>query len=310
MMERRLTDRTHCIPLSSQGRARPEREIRLRRMACGFTLIEAVMVMVLTGILAAVVARFITVPVQSYFDSAARAELTDTADTALRRMARDIRLALPNSVRVSGNYMEMLLTKTGARYLSDEDGAVSGNILDFDNASHTSFDVVGMMPSGTQAITAGDQIVVYNLGPGFSPADAYDCTTSCNRATVASVAGNTITLTANPFAAESPSVFKSPDHHFQAVTTPITYVCANGNLTRYWGYAIQATQPTSTGSAPLASASSALLASGVTACSFSYLSLANTHTGLVDLSITMQDANNANSGSVTLEQQVHVDNTP
>eukprot|EP01133_Synstelium_polycarpum_P021102 gene21102-25353_t len=61
------------------------------------------------------VAMFIRLPVQGYIDANARAALADLADTATRRMARDIRLALPNSVRVTGNgrYLELLLTKSG-----------------------------------------------------------------------------------------------------------------------------------------------------------------------------------------------------
>ena len=54
----------------------------------GFTLIEAIMVITITGILAAIVAVFIRTPVDGYIDSVARAELTDAADTALRRIAR------------------------------------------------------------------------------------------------------------------------------------------------------------------------------------------------------------------------------
>ncbi|HJW54946.1 MAG TPA: prepilin-type N-terminal cleavage/methylation domain-containing protein, partial [Burkholderiaceae bacterium] len=66
----------------------------------GFTLLEAIIVIAITGIIAAVVAVFIVKPVQGYVDSARRAEMTDTADTALRRISRDLHLALPNSVRV------------------------------------------------------------------------------------------------------------------------------------------------------------------------------------------------------------------
>ncbi|MDP1682827.1 MAG: prepilin-type N-terminal cleavage/methylation domain-containing protein, partial [Burkholderiales bacterium] len=56
----------------------------------GFTLIEMVVVIVLTSILASVVAMFIRLPVQGYVDTARRAEMTDIADTALRRMGRDL----------------------------------------------------------------------------------------------------------------------------------------------------------------------------------------------------------------------------
>ena len=72
-----------------------------RKQQCGFTLIEMIVVIVITGIIAGIVAVFLRAPVQGYMDSARRAELTDIADTALRRMARDVRTAVPNSVRFS-----------------------------------------------------------------------------------------------------------------------------------------------------------------------------------------------------------------
>ena len=81
----------------------------------GFTLIETMLAIAVTGI----VALFIRQPVQAYVDSEARAELIDTADTALRRIGRDLRLALPNSIRTTASganqYIEFMLTKTGGR---------------------------------------------------------------------------------------------------------------------------------------------------------------------------------------------------
>lgn len=126
----------------------------------GFTLVEAVLVMVITAIVLAGVAAFIIAPVRGYVDSAARADMADTGDTALRRIARDLRLALPNSVRVGtdgsgASYIELLLTRTGARYLADEDKASSGNILDFYNTGKSSFDIVGPVPTGEQTIQPG-----------------------------------------------------------------------------------------------------------------------------------------------------------
>lgn len=121
-----------------------------RRLARGFTLVEMVIVIVITGIIGTMVAVFIRVPVQGYMDVAARAALADTADTAARRLTRDVRLALPNSVRVSNNglFLELLLTKTGGRYLSDSDPSGLGSVLSFETTpASPAFSVVGAMPA-------------------------------------------------------------------------------------------------------------------------------------------------------------------
>ncbi|HJV74345.1 MAG TPA: type II secretion system protein [Noviherbaspirillum sp.] len=272
----------------------------------GFTLVESIMVIVITGIIAAVVAVFIRTPVQAYFDGAARAELADVADTALRRMARDLRLALPNSVRVdgTGSYIELLLTRDGGRYLAEEDNPTGANpqVLDFNDITRMTFEVVGPMP--VPAITQGDYIVVYNLGPSQAPADAYDCSGQCNRAQVASApVGNSVTLTANPFAAQT-SAMRSPSRRFQVVTTPVTYGCAGGKLTRYWNYTISPAQPTPPSGSSL---QTAVLANNVS-CAFAYNNQANTRAGLIALALTITGSGEA--GTVRLFQQVHVDNTP
>jgi MSHA biogenesis protein MshO len=145
----------------------------LRREA-GFTLVEAIVAIVIIGIVAGMVAVFIRLPILGYRDSVDRAELTDQADLALRRMARDIRLALPNSVRVSdtGDHLELLQTRSGARYLSLEDATGSDQILDFDDAGKTRFAAL-MPPKTFDDVQVGDFVVVYNLGADMSPADAY-----------------------------------------------------------------------------------------------------------------------------------------
>ena len=111
----------------------------LQRQQSGFTLVEMIVVMVITGIIGGMVAIFIRAPVQGYMDSARRAELTDIADTALRRMARDVRSAVPNSVRLSGStVIEFLPTRDGGRYRAN----TPGNVLNFGTLDG-SFDIVG-----------------------------------------------------------------------------------------------------------------------------------------------------------------------
>lgn len=302
------------------------RPTSLRRQR-GFTLIEMVVTMVIIGIVAGMVAVFIRAPVRSYLDTAARVELADAADTATRRIARDVRLALPNSVRVTGNaagefYLELLLTKTGGRYLAQDDAA-PGNILGFDPdappASPNVFTIVGAAPTGVQAILPGDFIVVNNLGDS-APVNAYNCAEKCNRATVASVAGNSVTMTANPFLAANPAnatmrAMPSLSNRFQVVTTPVTYFCApnangGGTLQRYSGYTIQADQPVNAAAAPLVNAPvSGQLAGQVAACSFAFNALANVQRGLVTIDLTL-GAPNSSGGQVRLMQQAQINNTP
>jgi MSHA biogenesis protein MshO len=289
----------------------------------GFTLIELIVVIIITAIVAGMVTVFIRAPVQGYLDVAARAELADAADMASRRIARDVRLALPNSVRVtsngSGSYLELLLTKTGGRYLSEDDNLSStpGNVLAFDPltpvANAKVFTIVGAPPAGLQTIVAGDFIVVNNLGDQ-PPVDAYNCSGQCNRAQVASISGNNVTLANNPFVAQTPSM-PSLSYRFQVVSTVVTYHCApnvngTGTLTRYAGYAIQPTQPLSATAAPLNSApSAALMAMQVAGCGFSFATLPNLQRGLVSIGLTL-GAPGSNAGQITLVQQAQVNNSP
>lgn len=288
------------------------------RQQMGFTLIEAIIVILITAVVAGMVAMFIRMPFLAYIDVAARAELTDAAETATRRIARDVRLALPNSVRITNKtptepYLELLLTKTGGRYLDEDDG-ITGNYLQFERPSLNcaltpldagcSFDVLGNMPSAPLNIVAGDQLIVYNLG--IEQADAY---VGGNRTTINTVVGNRLTMSNQVFALQSPAM-RSPTRRFQIVSTPVTYFCEppdkdiTGKLWRYWDYPITAVQAT-----PPVGGKRALLADGILECKFDYTNIANLHSALVNVFFKMERPK-GDTGVVTLFSQIHVDNTP
>src|SRR5689334_9482352 len=105
----------------------------------GFTLVEAVIVIAITGLLAAITTRFIVQPVQLYLATQARAELVDVADNAMRRIARELRAALPNSQRVtsSGLSLELIPVTSVARYKTEGTDRLTFGSID------TSFDIVG-----------------------------------------------------------------------------------------------------------------------------------------------------------------------
>jgi len=289
----------------------------------GFTLVEAVMVIVMTGIIAAIVAVFIRSPVDSYLDAQRRSDLTDAADVMLRRLAREVRLALPNSLRVDTatsptfSYVEFILATAGGRYRDASDGSTGGNLLDFTDNTRLEFDVLGPMP-GNPALAPGDFVVVYNLGPGYAPADAY---TGGNRAQVSCVGAacgpplpaNTVRLASNPFATASPPL-PSPGSRFQVVPGSIravTYECprtgvAPGTMTRYWNY--NAGGFNASISTPPAGGSSAIALANVT-CEIGYTASVSQRNGLLYVKLTLSDGTSSGE-SITVFQQIHVDNSP
>jgi len=126
----------------------------------GFTLVELIVVMVLTGIIGVSMMVFFKPTIDAYFDARRRAEMTDAADTALQRISRDVRSAVPNSIRAFGNdCFEFLPTSAGGRYrmAADIDSGVD-QALDI-TLPVTTFDVLSPL-SAAPAI--GDWVVIGN----------------------------------------------------------------------------------------------------------------------------------------------------
>lgn len=263
------------------------------------------MVIAITGVLSAIVAQFIVQPVQGYLATTARAGLVDTTDLALRRIGRDLRSALPNSVRTnaSGLAVELIPTSGGARYATEGSGALQFGTTD------NSFELVG--PALT--LTASQQFVFYNLGAAVTGSDAYAANSTAleqsasNRRTATNGAGAASTITLSSLAGLPVGTF-APPFRVTAVQTPVTYRCdlSAGTLTRYQGYGFVATQPD-----PPGSGTSAVLATGVTACRFSVEgTLVAARSALVNLRLALAATTSAGTETVTLHHAVYVDNLP
>lgn len=273
-----------------------------------YTMVELVVVIALTGVVAAMGVAFLRAPVLQYVDTARRAELSDAADTALRRITRDLRTALPNSVRVKAVggviYLEYLHAVASGRYREYPDSAGAGDPLDFHAADGT-FEVIGALPP----LAAGDAIVVFNVSADEAPPTGSNAYAGDNRARYLGDDGIAVITIDDAQAPGAPKLFPfpSPGRRFHVVRTPVTYVCdpAPGvnALRRYWNYTIQAVQPVAFAPA----ADSALLASDVTNCVFSYnVHPATQRVGVVSLALELTKAGE----SVRLFQQVHVNNVP
>lgn len=292
-------------------------EVAALRRCAGVTLIELTIVMVLVAILAAIALNFGN-PIKAYVDTSRRAALADAADTALRRIGRDVHLALPNSVRVKvvdadHTLLEFALVRTGGRYRSEGTGgnvcgSLALDVLTF-GASDTCFQSIGDVPKIEQ-ILGTDYLVVYNLAPTTPLADVYSAATAGNEANKAKIdsaaiplAGGLIKFDSNKF------IYDSPGRRFFIVEGPVTYACdlTTGTLRRHWGYGFSATQPTS-----FPALTSAIMVSGVTACKFTYTdNVTSQGAGLVTMALTLRtQTSGTGTEDVFLYHAVHVNNVP
>lgn len=281
----------------------------------GFTLIETVLVIVILGIVSASLGVFIIPMIRSQQAMQDRAALVDSAETALRRMARDIRIALPNSLKVTnvanGFTLEVIPTVDGGRYCNGDADCNDSLTI---GAADTIFDILGCFRNGTFTASpaAGYRLVIGDAnGSAYTGAAVITPTTTgialsiwpgtggtpavCGSASATPNSYNRhrVTLTA---AQTFPTA--SPRRRVFVVSTAVAYICDTTaqTLQRFSGYTI--------GAAP-ATGTVALVTNNVTACSLTSTTGQVQATGLLTLSITLTSAGE----SVSLMHQAQLDNS-
>ena len=278
----------------------------------GMTLIELVITMVVGSIVVAFMTMFIITPINAYTAQTRRAALVDAADSALRFMARDVRTALPNSVRVyssgSVSVLELLATADGARYADGGPLATAGQALDFTAKTGAFATVVPFTQLNLPWSSNSSYLAIYNVGvPG---ANAYQMSN------VITPPNTTITISAGSSANQNlvtlSPVFKfafdSPHGRVYLVSGPVSYLCdtSAGTLTRYSDYSIAYAQPTSAAALLGAGATAALVAANVGACQFTYATGTAQRNGLATLLLKITQAGEW----VQLLQEVQLVNAP
>jgi MSHA biogenesis protein MshO len=98
----------------------------MRRSNTGFTLIEMIAVIVILSIISALGFSFVHTTLESYNATINRGKLITKGRLALERMTRQIRAAVPNSVRVVGDCVEFLPIAGGGNYVGTVPDVANG----------------------------------------------------------------------------------------------------------------------------------------------------------------------------------------
>lgn len=297
----------------------------------GFTLVELVMVIALASVVAVMVSSVLSRPLEGFMAQSRRAELTDMAAIALNRMTRDIRLAVPNSLRQpDANTLELMPIHAAGRYRANQLPDTSGNI----DPHSVRYDPPRCPPAPGQcrievlmldgaSVAAAKWMVIYNIGapsagstvwpPPPPLAVAGDGSGSViTPETGFSLQDGKLEFGSNGFAAFR---YASPQHRFYLAGNVLGFRCENpgtnaagegtGRLLRasfpelHAAYDYDYDYDYDHGNARL-------LVDAVSRCRITYASATNARNALVTIELGVKKGGE----EVVLLQQVHVDNAP
>tara|TARA_B110001454_G_scaffold29420_1_gene28760 strand:- start:22202 stop:23053 length:852 start_codon:yes stop_codon:yes gene_type:complete len=193
----------------------------------GFTLIELIMVIVVLGIISIGSLSFISNSAQGLVDTAERQAIASTATIAIEKVLREVRRALPNSVRTfpdGGNEcLELVPILHSSEYVSipTASAATSFESIKFVTANGTESGYVAVYPNSLMSVYGNNESV---------------SATTATASTVGIPSADLQTLT---FAAAATYRFptESPRKRFFLVDQPISFCDdADGRLWRYQNY--------------------------------------------------------------------------
>lgn len=260
----------------------------------GFTLLELVIVIVLLGIMSISLGKLTSNTVEGYVDAKDRNRLSQSAKWVIERISREVREAIPQSVRAgsSGGFhcVEFMPIENSSSYFDlPASGAVTSfTAAEFDLVANSA-NLVAIMPINSSGIynVAGTLATIASVAPTADP--------------------NIVTVNL-----AAPTVFsnRSPQSRFFLLDGPVSFCLdnSNGQINRHSGYTITNTQsfPPSGG---------VLIGENFSANStvFNYLNGTLGRSGLLQINLHAQNRSRSFSGnqeSFDVFHEVHVRNVP
>lgn len=270
------------------------------RRSRGFTMVELVVAMVLSSIVVGFISMMIATPLQSYMAQSRRADLNDSAETAMRAMSADIRKALPNSVRTGMDGANVVLEMIDVMHVVNYHAWTTGDVLTT-HVADDGFDAVTLVPIDI----ATPQLVVGNRRAWADSAYRTDGGDGV-------ITPSSTRIDLNPartrFSISPPFTFTQDSPRSRAYivsgadgVTRFECNMATGELRRYGGL------PITDSIGPLA-APFAVIARDISACSFRGTDGTMQHGGIVIIEITFSRTAEGNVENLRMLRQVRVEN--
>ena len=287
---------------------------RSRTSQRGFTLLELIVAMVISAILAGMIAMIIGAPVDSYLQQGRNSELSEASDRIAGTLTADFSRALPNSVRIRNvgvrSVVQMLEVMDVVYFVPQGPDPTQAPVQLDTAVADSSFSALGSFANS-------DDNNVFLVVNNTVTSDVYRNVPAVRASAIVpagtTTSPNTISLSpAFRFANGAPPT----NRMFVVRRTPITYICNRGSglLQRYANHAIGANIPTNESAAQLNSLGTqvTVVATGVTGCSVTCgpgpanQPCRNTLT----VSMTLRSGVAPQTSTVRVLHQVPVGNTP
>ena len=190
----------------------------------GFSLVELVVTIVVLGVIMAGTASYISHSTVAYSNVAQRDQLTTLGRITIEKVTRELRNALPNSVRIQNNCLEFFPVKAGSIYFDIPTTTASNSFTAWNFSIPAGADIryVVVYPVNVNALYAAG-----SPGPraGYSGAAGAPTTT--------------VTLSVNH---QFP--LHAPHRRFFLTERPVSYCIVGSDLNRYESYGVNAVQAT------------------------------------------------------------------
>ncbi len=269
----------------------------------GFTLIELIVVMVVMGILSFGTVRVILNTSDAYSDAARRDRVGSTARAAVERIARELRNALPNSVR-SGT------SPAGAACLEYVPILAGSNYVDLPlTAASTAFSTIPFSTPPFSGAPAVGRVAVYPLFTTLYDISANPGVIS-PPVTATAVSLVSTAVVSVPLASAHQFSAGSPTRRWFMVADPVSFCLEGERLYRYQDYGFSTSQrypdPVAT-ALPATTPQRRLLAQGVSAVTpFVLLPATLQRNAMVELSLRFSQQGEG----VDIHHEVQLRNAP